>query len=319
MTHTYLTRIPWIREKKQLAKRLRRAVKVDTFKHYDLVIYAARGSNSARTLATALGCRRWRDDLPERYTRRKAYFRGQRFPLVLNWGSTVRPDWGNIHGSMDACNKAGFWLNQQEAVGAAINKLSCFTKLTELEVPTVKWTTDKAQVTKWLKKGHSVFARSTLTGQGGAGITILTGENATIPDAPLYTRNFPKTHEFRVHVFDGEVIDFAEKKSRLDNGNPIADRLVRNARNGWVFAHENLSASANVQDRLGSLAVRTLGALGLVSGCVDVLSVLDTDNDRTLKNAVVCEVNTGPGLENTVTIEAYKNAILKKYHQLGRK
>jgi hypothetical protein len=297
-----------------------RRKKSDTFKHYDLVIYAARGSNSARTLATSLGCRRWRDDLPERYTRRKAYFRGRPYPLVLNWGSTVRPDWGNIHGSMDACNRAGFWLNQQEAVGSAINKLSCFTKLTELEVPTVKWTTEKSRVEKWLAKGYTVFARETVTGAGGEGIRLIqsgTAPNA-IPTVPLYTRNFPKTHEFRVHVFDGQVIDFAEKKSRLADGDPIANRLVRNSRNGWVFAHGNLSASTETQAELGRLAIRTLGALGLVSGCVDVLSVLDTDTSRTLKNAVVCEVNTGPGLENTQTIEAYKQAILKKYNSLGR-
>jgi len=303
-----------------MAARLKKP-RVDTFKHYDLVIYAARGSNSARTLATSLGCRRWRDDLPERYNRRKAYFRGKPFPLVLNWGSTVRPDWGNIHGSMDACSKAGFWLNQQEAVATAINKLSCFTKLSELEVPTVRWTTDKEKAAKWSEKGHTVFARETVTGAGGDGIRLIqpgTALNA-IPTVPLYTRNFPKTHEFRVHVFDGEVIDFAEKKSRLDNGNPIADRLVRNSTNGWVFAHDNLSTSKETQATLGELAVRTLGALGLVSGCVDVLGILDTDATRTLKRAVVCEVNTGPGLENTITIEAYKQAILKKYNSLGRK
>jgi len=54
--------------------------------------------------------------------------------------------------------------------------------------------------------------------------------------------------------------------------------------------------------------------LNLHFGAVDVLAILNPPSEsgtRALKSFVICEVNTGPGLENTVTIEAYKNAILE--------
>lgn len=303
-------------------KRVRLVPKKDTFDYYDLIIYAARNSSSARELARSLKCRRWFENPPERYKHRKAFFRGHQYPIIVNWGSTITPDWRTVRHVVNLSNAAGAFLNSSGAVAKAIHKLETFKCLTEAKVPTVKWTTEKEQVGKWLKKDHSVLVRKSLTGAGGAGISILApAAQAMIPDAPLYTRNYPKTHEFRVHVFDGQVIDFVEKKAKVDNetGNPVvSDRLVRNHANGWTFAHDNLAVCMEAKREIERVSVDAVGALGLLFGAVDILAILAEGNpgQRPLKSLAVCEVNTAPGLENTVTIDAYKNAILTKYRSL---
>lgn len=303
-----------------MASAKRRLVRKDTFDYYDLIIYAARNSQGARELARGLKCRRWFENPPDRYKRRRAYFRGRPFPVIVNWGSTIRPDWGTVRQVVLQSSDAGAFLNPASAVSRAINKLETLKCLTEAKVPTLKWTVEPEEVRKWLKKDHAVFARRNLTASGGAGITVVQGRDTDVIGAPMYTRNYPKTHEFRVHVFNGQVIDFVEKKAKLDaNGNAAAvrDRLVRNHDNGWVFAHDNLSPDLEGRRAIERVAVDSVRALGLLFGGVDILAILNEGpHPRTLKSAVVCEVNTAPGLECTATINAYKQAILGHYRHL---
>lgn len=300
-----------------------RVPRVDKFKFYDLVIYAARGSTGARRLSTALGCRRWRDDLPERYTRRRPYFRGNSSPMVVNWGSTNPATWL----SDGRFRLTPVWINDATAVGKAINKLEFFRLLQSVNspgspelpegatsgVPLLKWTTDREEALKWLKKKDckGIVARTKLTGSSGAGIVLSTCAE-DVPAAPLYTRVYPKTHEFRVHVFNGKVIDLTQKKLK---GEPSehSNRFVRSLDNGWIHAHGSLDLTDEDKGTIASGCIAACSGLGLVFGAVDVLCILeppDHGGRRVLKSYVVCEVNTGPGLENTVTIEAYKNAIL---------
>ena len=183
-------------------------------------------------------------------------------------------------------------------------------------------TTDKDTAKKWLAKKHQVFVRLSVTASGGTGIRVIS-EVERLPDAPLYTRNYPKTHEFRVHVFDGKVIDFVEKKAKLDERNrdapAVRDRLVRNHANGWIFAHEALSVDGHGKNEIERIALGAVQSLGLLFGGVDILAILNEGNaPRTLKSAVVCEVNTAPGLECTQTINAYVNAIRTKHLALRK-
>jgi len=286
----------------------------ERFKYYDFIVYADRGSNSARTLADNLSCRRWRAGMPDRYNRRPAYFKGYGEPIVCNWGTTSGPDWRSIRAAMGRSEAKGLILNPFDKVRVALNKIDTFKALDAAGVPCVKWTTDKEQVKKWLqsKKQHAVFVRKTVTGQGGAGITICTANAAPnselrVPDAPLYTRNYPKTHEFRVHVAFGKVIDFVEKRAILTAQK--VDRFVRNHANGWTFAHQLSRLTGEDKTVLDKIATDAIKALGLHFGGVDLLAILDTpESGGRLKGAVVCEINTGPGLENTQTIAAYKQA-----------
>lgn len=300
-------------------KRKSRPPRVDKFKFYDLVIYAARGSTSARRLATALGARRWRDDLPERYTRRRPYFRGNQSPVVLNWGSTVHPRW--LEDSRFRLTP--HWVNRAESVGRAINKLEFFKVLWGYEgtsgvagaVPLLKWTESKEEAASWFEKKDckGIVARTKLNASSGAGIVLATRAEDLVA-APLYTRLYPKTHEFRVHVFGDKVIDITQKKLKEGANDTAANRLVRSHDNGWVHAHSEMVLAAVDQENVGASCVVCVRTLGLQFGAVDVLAILaepDSAGVRRLKSFVICEVNTGPGLENTQTIDAYVKAILE--------
>jgi len=284
---------------------------VDKFVHYDVVIYAARGSSGARRLATALGSRRWRDDLPTRYTRRRPYFRGNSSPLVINWGSSIHPKW--LDDARFRLNPV--YVNHGEHVKKAINKLDFFQHASRINgVPLLKWTDQRDTAAEWIGKGKPVLCRTKLGGSSGDGI-VLAKSTEELVEAPLYTRYYPKTHEFRVHVFNGEVIDLTQKK--LKGGPDVrssANSLVRSHDHGWVHAHDGIILTEDGRRQIGAACILCLSGLNLDLGAVDVLAILEPPNQegiRTIKSFVICEVNTGPGLENTQTIEAYKKAILQ--------
>lgn len=179
-------------------------------------------------------------------------------------------------------------------------------------------------VQPWLDGGHQVVVRKTTKGSAGRGIRVLSPQNwhgriEDIEEAPLYTRYYPKTHEFRIHVFNGQVIDFTEKKAK--EGVEV-DRVVRNHDNGWVHAHNVTPMFWRGRAAIEDASVASVKALGLDFGAVDVLAVLGPfmnegptpdDAKREVVSFKVCEVNTAPGLENTSTIEAYSKAIIKFY------
>ena len=242
-------------------------------------IYQHHPSAGARELARAVGGRRIRTQRSQ-YVYRPSH-------LVVNWGSSRCPY---------PC------LNSPMAVARASNKLSAFYSLRDHNVSIPEFTTHFNEAARWLEEGNTVVSRMTLTGRGGAGIIITTpgaqsGEEQILPDnAPLYVKYVKKQHEYRVHVFDREVIDIQQK--RRIRGAEVNNQ-IRNHMNGWVFARNDIDApSYSVLDA----ALTACRALGLDFGAVDVIW-----NSR-YQQAYVLEVNTAPGLEGT-TVVNYSNAI----------
>lgn len=272
------------------------------FKFYDLIIYAARSSSAANRLAADLSCRRWRDDLPSRYFRQRPYFRGNNSPVVVNWGSTRHPDWlEDVRFRLKPV-----WLNSPKVVGRAIDKSEFFRSLQSSGLPVLKHTHSRSEAEGWLRKGFRVVARKTTTGSGGAGIVVVEPGVNSLLQAPLYTRYYPKTHEFRAHIWQGQLIDFTQKKLRSDASGEI-NRIVRSHDNAWLFAHEHLAVGEPDIAKMAKGSADCIATLGLDFGAVDVLAIVK--NGR-MDSYRICEVNTGPGLENTETINAYTQAIL---------
>jgi len=205
--------------------------------------------------------------------------------LAINWGCAAP-----IVGTFKV-------LNNPQSVNNAVNKLRAFKIMKDAGIPVPDFTTSYKQAVEWIKEGYIVLSRSLLESHSGKGITVC----KVIEDLPtvskVYVKYFPKKYEFRVHVFNGKVIDYVQKRKRNDINELEYDKYVRSYKNGWVFCREN----AIVKESIKTLAVDAVKALGLDFGAVDIVML---GNGK----ARVLEVNTAPALENT-TLESYVNAI----------
>lgn len=243
--------------------------------------------------------------------------------IVINWGNSRRPDWMTTNLPV---------LNTPEAVHNAANKLVTLRMLRDLGVPHVPFTDSREEAQGWLDRGSKVFVRNTLTGHSGDGIVVVDGDTSAseldsiasrlwtlgytdiaemvafenhpqqLPDAPLYTRAVANSGEYRVHVFDGDVILYQKKSRRVDDdGNIVTaegeEADVRNLASNWVYRTGNLRRL----ERVEQLAIDAISALNLDFGAVDIIKDINGD-------VYVLEVNTAPGLGNTDTLEAYRSA-----------
>lgn len=252
------------------------------------VLYPYRlGSESASRLSEALPAHKVRPDGRYRY---------RPGDVIVNWGNSTVPAWAELPAYENM-------LNLPQLVGLASNKLRCFRELTAAGVATVPWTDNRQLALTWFGDGSAVYARTVLQGHSGEGIVIATNSQE-LPEAPLYTKRVIVRGEYRVHVFDGQIIDY-RKKSRRDGDEPTADQhSIRTLANGWIYRAENLPRI----ERVEQLALRAIEAIGLDFGAVDIV-IDDVDS-----NAKVLEINTAVGLEDR-TLENYINAIRNKYAQ----
>lgn len=217
---------------------------------------------------------------------------------VLNWGRSERPVWLN-----EAEDSSVTFINHPDAVARAVNKLECFKLLEKAGVPTLKFTDSLQRAEDWVSVGGArVFCRTLINSSRGKGIVIV-DRVCELVDAPLYTLAFDKTHEFRVHIFRGEVVDYVQKKKKstkklLERGLEY-NSDIRNIANGSVFCRKDIIDSEEVKE----IASRAVSTLGLDFGAVDMLATVDTETGGVLE-ARVCEVNTAPQLKGT-TLKKY--------------
>lgn len=235
------------------------------------------GSKSAKRLAEALGAKRIK--------LLGSKFKESPSRVVLNWGSSSCPYES---------------LNDSSAVSIASDKLLSLKQLSLSGVSVPDWTTDRQIASDWLTEGHTVVCRGKLNGSSGEGITLVTGESEELPSVPLYTKYTKKKDEYRVHVFDGKVIDVQRKMRKKDVPDNEVDWKVRNLAGGFIFGREGVDPDDSVLEE----AVRAVSSLGLLFGGVDI-------GHHSEIGTRVYEVNTAPGLEGS-TVDSYVKAI-KEY------
>lgn len=219
--------------------------------------------------------------------------------FIFNYGRSEYPIWYD--------RSKHTFINTPEAVANCVDKRKTLGLLTRYDVPCLEYTTDRLEAQTMLLQGTDVYARTKVSSKKGNGIVLLDSSTDDAVDAPLYTRSFPTVHEYRVHVFNGQVIDITQKKrmgkkKREARGIEVNER-IRNHGRGWVFAHRNLHCDEEgYRGAISEISIAACHVLGLDYGGVDLL--VDADN-----NAVVCEVNSAPGMRCTETFQAYLNAI----------
>lgn len=245
------------------------------------------GSVSGKSLAQALQVKRV---YPTYDARRR--------DVIINWGNS-RP--------------AGFLshpndLNKHSAIALACNKLKTFETLQAADykyLPT--FCTSRYNASTMLYHAtnggetlgsESIYCRTSLTGHSGSGIVIAKTTNELV-EAPLYTLGTKHKHEYRIHVFKGNVIDVQQKKRKHGYSGPSTG--IRNHSNGWIYARSEVNPPNNVL----TAAVEAVTLLGLDFGACDIGYRQRDDK------AFLFEVNTAPGLFGT-TLDKYVNAF-KEY------
>lgn len=235
-----------------------------------------KGSKSAKALAKGLGCKRIKT--------KNSKFRGTRNKTVVNWGSsTLDVNLGNA-----------IIINRPDAVRKAANKLLTMQHLDDNNVAMPDYTTNKEEALHWLERGSKVFCRTKLTGHSGEGI-VIAEDIGDLVDAPLYTRWMRIKDEYRVHVFEGEVLDVQRKARKREVPDEDVNWKVRNLEGGFIFARADIAPPQDVLEQ----SIKAVEALGLDFGAVDVIT--------SKYNPDVCavlEVNTACGLMGT-TLEKY--------------
>lgn len=239
-------------------------------------------SKSAKALADALGTRRVPNSvgLPAD-------------TLIINWGSGFS--------SGGRCTI----LNKRENVSLAVNKINTLRIISEGGAcRTVPFTTNIQVAKDWIREGKEVMCRTIVNGHSGQGI-VIAKTLLDLVSAPLYTQFIDKDAEYRIHVFDGKVIDQRRKVPAID-GRRVGDNHICTHTNGYVFNFASAPDDAHAQ------AISAVKGLGLDFGAVDVITKREVAMEmRTVTKAYVLEVNTAPGLTGS-TITAYADAI-KQY------
>jgi glutathione synthase/RimK-type ligase-like ATP-grasp enzyme len=244
------------------------------------------GSLSAKSLAQALHCKRLKTE-GSRYIPRAHH-------IIVNWGTSSVPTSVQDGGCL--------LLNRGDAVSIASDKLHTFQKLSEqatigINIP--QWTVSRQEALTWIEQGSKVVARTLLRGHSGNGIVMVDSiDSLEEVTAPLYVKYIKKQQEYRVHVFNGSVIDVQRKMRRTDTPDDAVDWQVRNHSNGFIFGREGVS----LPDTALAMCVDSVAALGLDFGAVDLIW-----NERA-DTYYVLEINTACGLTGT-TLDKYVAAI----------
>ena len=245
-------------------------------------------SSSAKALAQELGAKRIKL-VNSRYRPKIEH-------TIINWGNSHRAPWGFRGTNL---------LNPPDNVSIASNKLSTFKRLKETGISIPEFTENTELAQTWVDEGHKVYGRLILTGNSGLGIILFDQETITTNNiCPLYTKATKCKHEFRVHVMNGVMIDFIQKKKRnmTSEQEQYFNPYIKSHSYGWIFARDGVVLPEVVQQA----ALGAIEALGLDFGAVDVGYKVNENK------AFVYEVNTAPGLEAT-TLQRYVKSFKENY------
>jgi len=235
--------------------------------------------------------------------------------VVFNYGRSQLPIWLRNEEHHNGVKV----LNRPEAVRNSVDKRQCLGILNESNVPSLEMTEDRDEAMDWNRNGEAIIVRHIVNGKQGKGVEFVEEFSEELPHAPLYTKFYDKTHEFRVHVFQGKVIALVQKKmmgakKQAARGIEEVDMLTRNHKKGWVFAVNDLVCDflpTEDQDNgrafIEWIATEATRVIGLDYCGVDILARYDEDD--VFIDAVVCETNSAPGMSGKSTFSAYVNAI----------
>ena len=204
----------------------------------------------------------------------------------INWGS----------GDRLVATLPRQWLNTRQSVAIAQAKDKALAQLSYHGVNTPDTTVNIETAKGWCNDGHLVYCRTLTRANQGRGI-VLAEEASEVVVAPFYTKQVNADREYRIHVFQGNVLA-GSRKVAMDDYEGVIDFNIKNHDRGWKF---RLCETNRIHSNLTSEAVQAVKALDLDFGAVDLCWNTETHV------ATILEVNTAPRVEGTI-MEAYVNA-----------
>lgn len=163
-------------------------------------------------------------------------------------------------------------------------------------IPSLSFTTDDQVATEWLQEGATVVGRKLLRSSEGKGI-VLFQPGTPLTHCPVYTKYRKKKKEFRVHVFNDQVVSVLEKRKKTGSDN--TESKIRNTANGYVFCRQNVQEPEGIRE----LALK---ASKVTASCFKGVDI----GYNELKNELfIIEVNSAPGMAGS-TVTDYAKAVL---------
>jgi len=214
--------------------------------------------------------------------------------VVIGWGSRLKNSDINLSYLNDK-----IVLNKHLAIKNNRDKVLSLKIMQERAVNVPKFCIDSEVDRKITNKDITfpLIARTRFH-QGGSGFElclckrdIRRARNRGIND--YYIQYIPNHKEYRVHVFDKNIIRVQIKKGLKD-----CDNWKRNHDSGWVFSNIEIE---NTPKQILTEALNAVKSLGLTFGAADLIF-------SDYEEAFVIEVNSAPGLEDN-GLEIYSSAI----------
>jgi len=246
------------------------------------ILYSGRSSKTGRDLLNKF-------KPVSRKAFRKRTDRKAKTDVVLRWGST------EVFNRL----KTRLELNTIEAVTNASNKLIMMRKLVDAEISTPKilfepFNQTTETVDEYRDENGAFYIR-------GSDHQVRYDDTVKRGDLYISKTVEKKRREYRVHVFNGEVIAIYEKIPNEEN------TKIFKAHN-CHFELKNLeNCKVSIEDR--EMCIKAVNSLGLLFGGVDLLR----DNK---KRVFISEVNSAPALNGT-NIDRYVNKIRDYIQAMG--
>jgi len=134
---------------------------------------------------------------------------------------------------------------------------------------------------------YPVLGRATQHAQGSDINLILQERDLNLTDNDFFVDYVPTQMEYRVQVFDGEIVKVHEKRLETEAANEgDYTPYIRNHQKRWVFVNER----GSTPDAVRAHAIDAVDALDLDFGAVDVIHAETGE-------VYVLEVNTAPTLD----------------------
>lgn len=230
-------------------------------------------------------------------------FKPKKDDIMINWG---------INDNIPIINSNTIILNKPNNVKLAASKLDCLTILGKSGINVPYFATNLENAKLLFGITDTVFCRTLTRASKGKGIVLASNEKELVK-CSLYTAKIDVDIEYRVHIFNNEVIDIAQKKRmsterRKSKKIEIRNEEVRNLMNGWSFTRTDMQlkdAKGVFYHDMIDISLKGAKILNLDFCAIDLIKDV---NDI----FYILEVNTAPGMKSgTTTHRRYVRAISK--------